>query len=109
MGLFRGAEQRINFVYMLIMTAFESAILIYILSNGWDDTRFFFGIRAGIVLLPGIIVNAVFRKKCYPWIKYFNNIIIMASLFYLCGFTDLIALLFIMLPFINSFYFIKNI
>ncbi len=105
MGLFRGAEQRINFVYMLIMTAFESAILIYILSNGWDDTRFFFGIRAGIVLLPGIIVNAVFRKKCYPWIKYFNNIIIMASLFYLCGFTDLIALLFIMLPFINSFYF----
>lgn len=101
----RSAEQRINFIYMLIMVAFESAILIYILSNRWDDTRYYFGLRAGIVLLPGIIVNAVFRKKSYPWIKYFNNIIIMTSLFFLCGFTDLIALLFILLPFINSFYF----
>ena len=102
--LLRAAEQRINFIYLMLMIAFEAAVLIYILLNDWDNTRFYFGLRAGIVLLPGIIINFVFRKKTYPWIKYVNNLLIIIALFFLCGFSELVALLFILLPFINSFY-----
>lgn len=62
-NLFRSAEQRINFVYLMIMIALEAAIMIYILVNQWDDTRFYFGIRASVALLCGIAVNTAFRKK----------------------------------------------
>lgn len=61
--LLRSAEQRINFIYLMLMIALEAAALIYILLNDWDDTRFYFGLRAGFILLPGIIINVVFRKK----------------------------------------------
>ena len=61
--LLRSAEQRINFVYMMLMIAFEAAILIYILINTWDDSRFWFGGMAAGILLAGIIINALFRKK----------------------------------------------
>ena len=49
--LFRSAEQRINFVYMIIMIAFGAAILVYIINNQWDDSRFFYGGIAGGFLL----------------------------------------------------------
>lgn len=104
-GLFRKAEKRINFVYMLIMVAFEVSILIYLLINTWDDSRFFFGGIAGGTLLSGIIINVVFRKKCYPWIKYVNNFIMIFSIFTLCRLSEYIALMLILIPFINSFYF----
>ena len=104
LDLLRSAEQRINFIYLMLMIAFESAILLYVLLNDWDDARYYFGIRAGIALLPGIIINIIFRKKSYPWIKYVNNLLIIIALFFLCGFNDSSALLFILLPFINSFY-----
>lgn len=103
--LLRTAEQRINFLYMLLMVALETSILAYILFNSWDDTRYYFGFRAGITLTAGIIVNAVLRKKSFPWIKYFNNIVMITAIFFLCGFSDLMTLVFILLPFINSFYF----
>ena len=102
--LLRSAEQRINFIYLMLMIAFEAAVLLYVLLNDWDDTRFYFGIRAGVALLPGIIINVLFRKKSYPWIKYVNNLFIVIALFFFCGLSDLGALLFILLPFINSFY-----
>ncbi len=102
--LLRSAEQRINFIYLMLMIALEAAALIYILLNDWDDTRFYFGLRAGFILLPGIIINVVFRKKSYPWIKYVDNFLIMAAIFFLCGFNELGAVLFILLPIINSFY-----
>ena len=103
--LLRAAEQRINFVYMIIMIAFEAAILIYILLNPWDDTRFFFGGVAGASLLAGILINMVFRRRTYPWIKFVNNLVMIFSIFVLCGYTDIIALFLILIPFINSFYF----
>ncbi len=103
--LLHAAEQRINFVYMLIMIAIEAAILVYILLNQWDDTRFFFGGIAGAVSLTGIIINIVFRRRSYPWIKYVNNLVTIFSIFVLCGYADAIALLLILIPFINSFYF----
>ncbi len=103
--LLSAAEQRINFVYMIIMIAFEASILIYILLNSWDDTRFYFGGISGGALLIGISVDLIFRKKSYPWIKFVNNLIIMFAVFMLCGLSDFVALLFILIPFINSFYF----
>lgn len=105
--LLNSAEQRVNFLYFLLMIAFEAAILIFILLNDWDNTRFYFGFRAGGVLLPGIIVNIITLSlsKRYSWIKYLNNALIIVSLYFLCGFTDLIAMMFILLPFLNSFYY----
>lgn len=102
--LIHSAEQRINFIYLMLMIAFEAAILIYVLINTWDDSRYYFAARAGGALLPGIVINIVFRRKSYPWIRYFNNLLLFISLFYLCGYNDLIAVLFILFPFINSFY-----
>ena len=102
--LFRSAEQRINFVYMMLMIGFEVSVLIYILINEFDVTRFFFGIRAGIVLMAGIIVNVIFRKKFFPWIKYLNSFVIITAIYYLAGFSELITPLLILIPFINSFY-----
>ena len=90
---------------MMVMIAFEVSVWIYILINEMDVTRFYFGIRAGIVLMIGIIVNAIFRKKSYPWIKYLNNIVVIIAIFYLGGYSELITPLFILIPFINSFYF----
>ncbi len=105
--LFIAAEQRINFLYFMLIIAFGVALLIYVLINDWDNTRYYFGIRAGLALLLGIFVNtfAIIIKKSYFWIKYINNAVIIVSLYYLCGLSDLIAMLFILLPFINSFYF----
>ena len=102
--LLRSAEMRINFVYMMLMIAFACSLLIYVLCNLWDDTRFFLGAGAGGALLVGIIVNAVFYKKCYPWIKYMNTLVMTVFVFYLCTFSDLIAILFILIPLLNSFY-----
>ena len=103
--LLRSAEQRINFIYFLLMIAFEAAIIIYILLNDWDITRYYFGIRSGVVLLVGIALNIFTMRKNYPWVKYVNNLVIIYTIFVLGAFTDLIAMLFIMIPFINSFYF----
>ena len=103
--LLNAAEQRINFVYLMMMVAVEAAILIYLLVNEKTEAIYYFGFRSGAVLLPGIVINIVCRKKSYPWIKYVNNLLLMASFFFLGGYTDLIALLFILLPFINSFYY----
>ena len=102
--LFRSAEQRINFVYMMVMIAFEVSVWIYILINEMDVTRFYFGIRAGIVLMIGIIVNAIFRKKSYPWIKYLNNIVVIIVIFYFGVYSVLITRLFILMLFIYGFY-----
>ncbi len=90
---------------MMLMIGFEVSVLIYILINEFDVTRFFFGIRAGIVLMAGIIVNVIFRKKFFPWIKYLNSIVIITAIYYLAGFSELITPLLILIPFINSFYF----
>ncbi len=103
--LLRSAEQRMNIVYMLIMTAFEVSILLYIFLNPWDDFRYFFGGVSGGAFLIGIVINAVFHKKCYPWIKYVNNFIMIFSVYTLCVFSDYMALFFIVLPLINSFYY----
>ena len=104
-NLLRAAEQRMNFVYRMIMIAFEASILIYVLFNTWDNTRYYFSGNAGAALLAGILVNVIFRKKNYPWIKYVNNAALMYAVFMLVGLSDPIALLFILIPFINSFYF----
>ena len=90
---------------MMLMIGFEVSVLIYILINEFDVTRFFFGIRAGIVLMAGIIVNVIFRKKFFPWIKYLNSFVIITAIYYLAGFSELITPLLILIPFINSFYF----
>ena len=103
--LFRSAEQRINFVYMIIMIAFGAAILVYIINNQWDDTRFFYGGIAGGTLLVGIIINIIFRKQAYPWIKYLNNVVMIITIAVLCGYSDDVAPLLLLIPFINSFYF----
>ena len=103
--LFRSAEQRINFVYMIIMIAFGAAILIYIINNQWDDLRFFYGGIAGGFLLVGIIINIIFRKQAYPWIKYLNNVVMIITIAVLCGYSDDVAPLLLLIPFINSFYF----
>ncbi len=106
--LLRSAEQRMNIVYMLIMAAFEVSILLYILLNQWDISRFFFGGFAAGAFLIGIAVNVVLYKKTYPWIKYVNNLIMVFSIYTLCGLSDYMALFFIMLPLINSFYYRPN-
>ena len=103
--LFRSAEQRINFVYMIIMIAFGASILVYIINNQWDDTRFFYGGLAGGFLLVGIIINIIFRKQAYPWIKYLNNVVMVITIAVLCGYSDDVAPLLLLIPFINSFYF----
>ena len=103
--LFRSAEQRINFVYMIIMIAFGAAILVYIINNQWDDSRFFYGGIAGGFLLVGIIINIIFRKQAYPWIKYLNNVVMIITIAVLCGYSDDVAPLLLLIPFINSFYF----
>ena len=103
--LFRSAEQRINFVYMIIMIAFGASILVYIINNQWDDTRFFYGGIAGGFLLVGIIINIIFRKQAYPWIKYLNNVVMVITIAVLCGYSDDVAPLLLLIPFINSFYF----
>ena len=103
--LFRSAEQRINFVYMIIMIAFGAAILVYIINNQWDDLRFFYGGIAGGFLLVGIIINIIFRKQAYPWIKYLNNVVMVITIAVLCGYSDDVAPLLLLIPFINSFYF----
>ncbi len=103
--LFRSAEQRINFVYMIIMIAFGASILVYIINNQWDDTRFFYGGIAGGTLLVGIIINIIFRKQAYPWIKYLNNVVMIITIAVLCGYSDDVAPLLLLIPFINSFYF----
>lgn len=98
------AEQRVNLAYMLLMIAFEAAILIYLFVNTWDTTRFFFGGIGGGAMLIGIVINAVFYKKNYPWIKYVNNIVMLFAIFMLCGLTSVLPLMFILLPFVNCFY-----
>ena len=103
--LFRSAEQRINFVYMIIMIAFGAAILVYIINNQWDDSRFFYGGIVGGFLLVGIIINIIFRKQAYPWIKYLNNVVMIITIAVLCGYSDDVAPLLLLIPFINSFYF----
>lgn len=103
--LLRSAEQRINFLYMVLMIAFEAAIWIYILLNDWDDSRYYFGLRAASALLAGILLNVCTLKKSYPWIKYGNNFVMLLSIFFLGGFTDVITMLLLLLPFLNSFYF----
>ncbi len=90
---------------MIMMIAFEAAIFIYILLNEWDDARYYFGLRAAVVLLTGILLNLFTLKKVYPWIKYYNNLVMILALFFLGGYTDIIAMLFILLPLFNSFYF----
>ena len=56
-NLLRAAEQRMNFVYRMIMIAFEASILIYVLFNTWDNTRYYFSGNAGAALLAGILVD----------------------------------------------------
>ena len=84
---------------------FGAAILIYIINNQWDDLRFFYGGIAGGFLLVGIIINIIFRKQAYPWIKYLNNVVMVITIAVLCGYSDDVAPLLLLIPFINSFYF----
>ena len=90
---------------MIIMIAFGASILVYIINNQWDDTRFFYGGIAGGTLLVGIIINIIFRKQAYPWIKYLNNVVMIITIAVLCGYSDDVAPLLLLIPFINSFYF----
>ena len=90
---------------MIIMIAFGAAILVYIINNQWDDLRFFYGGIAGGFLLVGIIINIIFRKQAYPWIKYLNNVVMVITIAVLCGYSDDVAPLLLLIPFINSFYF----
>ena len=87
------------------MISFTVAVLIYILLNDWDDSRFYFGISPMISMTVCIAINIIFRKKCYAWIKYLNNIVILYSIYMLCGFSSTIAALFILIPLLNSFYY----
>lgn len=103
--MLRTTEQRINFAYMIIMIGFEASLLLYYLFNQWDDSRFYFCGIAGCALLVGIIVNIIFRKKSYPWIKIVNNIIMMYAFFILCGLSEFAAVLYILIPIVNNFYF----
>ena len=103
--LLRSAEQRINFIYTILMIAFLASILIYVVINTWDDTRDFFGIVASTPLLIGIALNVIFRKKNYPWIKYLNNLVMIFAFFVLREYSELFAIMFILIPFINSFYY----
>lgn len=103
--MLRSSEMRINFVYAMIMAAFFAAIVIDVLINTWDDTRFFFGALASSAMLIGIAVNIVFRKKNYPWIKYVNNLVMIFAFLVLCEISELVAMMFMLIPFINSFYY----
>lgn len=96
---------RTNFVYTMLMIAFEAAILVYIIINTWDDTRFFYGAIITTALLSGITINVVFRKKNYPWIKYVNNFVMLFAFLILCEITELFAMMFMLIPLINSFYY----
>lgn len=104
-NLLSTTEQRVNFVYMLFMASFIPAILLYIVLNDWDDTRFlFFGVPCGLITV-GIVINAAFYRKCYPWIKYVNTLVMLVSIFILGITNSQLPLLLVLIPFINSFYF----
>ncbi len=103
--LLRVAEQRVNFAYMLFMAIFILANIIYIIVNDWDDSRFLFaGLPCGF-MAAGVVINAVFYKKCYRWIKYVNTLIMLLSIIFLEEVSDQITLLLVLIPFFNSFYF----
>ncbi|MEE0956744.1 MAG: SpoIIE family protein phosphatase [Ruminococcus sp.] len=87
------------------MISFTAAVLLYILLNDWDDSRFYFGVSPVIAMTVCIAINIIFRKKCYTWIMYLNNAVILYSTYMLCGYTDTIAALFILIPLLNSFYY----
>lgn len=104
-GLLHTSEQRVNFAYMLFMASFVLAILLYITLNDWDESRFiFFGVPC-VLMTIGIVINAVFYMKSYPWIKYFNTLLMLVSIFILGSVNSQVPLLLVLIPFINSFYF----
>ena len=87
------------------MISLSLAALIYILINDWDESRFYFGISPIVAMTVCIAVNVIFRRRCFSWIKYLNNAVILYSIYMLCGFTNSIAALFILIPLVNSFYY----
>ena len=87
------------------MISFTVAVLIYILLNDWDETRFYFGLSPIVAMTLCIVINIIFRKQCYPWIKYLNNVVILYSIYMLTGFSIIIDALFILIPLLNSFYY----
>ena len=58
----RASEQRINFIYTLLMIAFVVAIMSYNLLNDWDDFRYEFSVPPIIAMTVCIVLNIVFRK-----------------------------------------------
>ena len=87
------------------MISFTLAALIYILLNDWDESRFYFGMSPIASMTVCIVINIVFRRQCYTWLKYLNNAVIIFSIYMLCGFSNTIAALFILVPLLNSFYY----
>nr|WP_316621674.1 SpoIIE family protein phosphatase [uncultured Ruminococcus sp.] len=101
----RASEQRINFIYTLLMIAFVVAIMSYNLLNDWDDFRYEFSVPPIIAMTVCIVLNIVFRKQCYTWIKYVNNAVVMCSIYMMCGCSIIISMIFLLIPFLNSFYY----
>ena len=101
----RASEQRINFIYTLLMIAFVVAIMSYNLLNDWDDFRYEFSVPPIIAMTVCIVLNIVFRKQCYTWIKYVNNAVVMCSIYMMCGCSVIISMIFLLIPFLNSFYY----
>ena len=87
------------------MISLTLAALIYILLNDWDDSRYYFGMSPIIPMTVCIAINIIFRRQCYTWLKYLNNAVIIFSIYMLCGFSNTIAALFILVPLLNSFYY----
>lgn len=87
------------------MASFTFATLIYILLNDWDDTRFYFGVSPAVMMTVCTVINIVFRKQCYRWIKYLNNAVILFSIYMLCGYTRSFVAMYLLIPLLNSFYY----
>lgn len=87
------------------MIGFCIASLFYMLLNDWDDTRFYFSLSPTVVMAICVVLNIVFRRKCYPWIKYMNNAVMLFAVYMVSGNLDSVAALFILIPLLNSFYY----
>lgn len=99
-------EENVNVAYMVLMAILcLSAVLHFLINSADDISEYLTAGCAGFILLAGIAVNAAFYKKDCKWLKYFNTLVMLTALYLLSGILPLIPLDFILVPFINSFYF----
>ena len=99
-------ELRMNFIVTMVLLVIDVLLIVQMLTHlGIARVTVFCGIP--LILLSSVIVlDLVFRKHLRSWIKYVN-IIVMVISFMLVGETDhrVFFMLFILPPFISSFYF----